>query len=217
VTAQRGLIALAVVAGLAAGILYYVSAQRVAVVVAASDLAAGHALVASDLDVRELPPDVVPVGAIRDGGSVIGRSARGPIFKGQLLLSDALAASPAAFESGVVIPTGSHALAIPVDAAHALGGAVLPGSRVDVISVPVAGRAPAGRPTELLVRAALVVDVRGEQGGAFERHPVARQQGTAPRDRLGSVVIAVGPAAELAIADRIPTSTFVLALAPAGP
>ncbi len=211
-TAQRGLVMLALVSGLAAGVLYWSAAQRVGIVVAASDLSAARAIVPSDLEMRELPPDTLPAGAIRDVASAVGRSPRGPIWKGQLLLADALQASPAAFEGGVTIPTGYHAVAIPVDAAHALGGAVVPGSRVDVLAVPAPGRAPAGRSTELLVRAALVLDVRGEQGLAFERHPT--RQGTAPRDRLGSVVIAVTLSAELAIADRIPASTFVLALAP---
>jgi len=217
VTAQRGLIVLAVVAGLVAGALYWAATQRVAVVVAAADLPGDRPIAAGDLGVRDLPPDVLPAGALRDTGAAVGLTPRGPIWKGQLLLADALAAAPAAFASGIAIPTGYHALAIPVDAAHALGGAVVPGSRVDVISVPIAGRAPAGRSTELLARAALVLDVRGEQGAAFDRHPASRQQGTAARDRLGSVVIAVGPTMELALADRIPSSTFVLVLAPDAP
>jgi Flp pilus assembly protein CpaB len=216
VTAQRGLTALAIAAGLAAAVLYWAGAQRVGIVVAASDITAGRALASSDLETRELPPDALPVGAIRDVSSAVGRSPKAPMWKGQILLADALASSPAAFESGVTVPSGYHAVAIPVDAAHALGGAVLPGSRVDVISVPIQGRAPAGRTTEMIARAALVIDVRGEQGGAFERHAAIRP-GSIPRDRLGSVVIAVGPQVELAIADRIPSSTFVLVLAPDRP
>ncbi|MBM4433998.1 MAG: hypothetical protein FJ028_02605 [Chloroflexi bacterium] len=47
-------------------------------------------------------------------------------------------------------------------------------------------------------------------GGPFERERATRA--TVMRDRLGSVVIAVGPAAEMWIADRIATSTFVVAL-----
>ena len=216
-TAQRGLIALAIAAGIVAGALYWVATQRVPVVIAATDLAAGRAISSSDLDVRDLPPDALPAGTLRDRGAAIGLTPRGPIWKGQLLVGEALAAAPAAFAGGVAIPTGYHAIAIPVDAAHALGGAIATGSRVDVIAVPVQGRAPAARSTELVARAALVVDVRGEQGLAFERSDRTRQQGTAPRDRLGSVVIAIGPSVEVALAERIPTSTFVLVLAPDRP
>ncbi len=216
-TAQRGLIAFAIVAGLVAGALYWLAVQRVPVAVAASDLPAGRAIAAGDLEMRDMPADLLPAGTIREAGAAVGRSLRGPLWKGQLVLSDGLASAPAAFDGGVPIPVGYHAVAIPVDAAHALGGAIVPGSRVDVIAVPAGGRAPAGRSTELLVRAALVLDVRGEQGGAFDRHPALRGQGASVRERLGSVVIAVGPWAEMAVADRIPTSTFVLVLAPEGP
>ena len=203
---------LAVAAGLVAGILYYAGAQRVGVVVAAVDIAPGRAVAEADLDVRSLPPDALPPGALTELASAVGRFARSPVSKGQLVLAGSLATSPAAFETGVVLPTGYRAVAIPVGAAQALGGAVIPGSRVDVIAVPMQGRAPAGRSTELVAPAALVVDVRGEQGGSFERERATGQRATAIRDRLGSVVVAVGPAAEMWIADRIATSTFVLAL-----
>lgn len=203
---------LAVAAGLVSGLLYYAGAQRVAVIVAAVDLVPGRAISERDVESRALPPDALPPGAITESASVIGRFPRAPLWKGQLVLATAISASPAAFDTGIAIPTGHRAVAIPVSAAHAVGGAVIPGSRVDVIAVPLQGRAPAGRGTELIAQGALVVDVRGEQGGPFDRHPAARQQATAIRDRLGSVVIAVGPVAEMWIADRIATSTFVIAL-----
>lgn len=211
-TMQRALIALAVAAGTLAGILYYVGAQRVGAVVAAADLVPGRAIAASDLEVRALPPDGLPAGAITDVASAVGRFPRGPVWKGQLLLAPGLAASPASLDTGISLPTGYRAVAIPVNAAQAVGGAIVAGSRVDVIAVPVQGRAPAGRTAEMIAQAALVVDVRGEQGGAFDRPVLARQAATAVRDRLGSVVIAVGPTAEMWIADRIATSTFVIAL-----
>lgn len=211
---QRGLVALAVAAGLIAGVLYWIGTQRVTVVVAAADLAAARALTLADLDTREVPPDARPPGALSDPASAAGRFMRGPLWKGQVILADALSDSPAAFDGVFTIPTGYRAVAVPVDAAHALGGAVVPGSRVDVISVPVQGRAQAGGVTELLAPAVLVIDIRGEQGGPFERRPAASRTATAVRERIGSVIVAVGPAAELRIADRMGSSTFVLALVP---
>jgi pilus assembly protein CpaB len=203
---------LAVAAGLVAGILYHAGAQRASVVVAAVDLAPGRAIVEADLELRSLPPDALPAAAVTDLASAVGRFTRSPLSRGQLVMTSSLASSPASFDTGVVVPTGYRAVAIPVNAGQALGGAVIPGSRVDVIAVPVQGRAPAGRTTELVAPAALVVDVRGEQGGAFERDRGTSTRSTTIRDRLGSVVVAVGPAAEMWIADRIATSTFVLAL-----
>jgi Flp pilus assembly protein CpaB len=210
VSTQRGLTIVAVAAGIVAGIVYYASAQRVPAVVAAADLAPGRAIAAADVEVRAFPSDALPAGVLGDTALAVGRFVRAPISRGQLLLAASVAASPAAFDSGVALPTGHRAVAIPVSAAHAVGGAVIPGSRVDVIAVPVQGRAPTGRGTELIVQAALVIDVRGEQGGPFERERSARS--SAIRERLGSVVIAVGPTAEMWIADRIATSTFVIAL-----
>lgn len=216
-TARRALVALAVVAGLAAGILYQMAAQRTGLVVAAVDISAARPLGPADIEVRQVPPDARPAGALTDASSAIGRFAKVPIWKGQLVVADAIAASPASFETGVAIPTGYRAVAVPVDAAHAVGGAIVAGARVDVIAVPEASRAAAGRVTEIVAPAALVIDVRGDQGGPFERHPSGPRPGTTPRERLGSVVVAVGPAAEMRIAERIGSSTFVLALVPDRP
>jgi Flp pilus assembly protein CpaB len=212
VNPQRALILVAIAAGLTAGILYHAGTQRISVVVAGSDLSPGRAIEASEMELRGLPPDALPPGALTDPAAAVGRYPRAPIWKGQLLLASALAASPGAFAAGIALPTGHRAVAIPVSAAHAVGGAVVPGSRVDVIAVPVQGRAPAGRATELIAQAALVVDVRGEQGGPLEDRSSRRERSGAVRDRLGSVVIAVGPTAQMWIADRIATSTFVIAL-----
>lgn len=216
-TQQRIFVALAIAAGLIAGVLYWSGARRVSVVVAAADLRAARALALSDLETRQVPPDTLPQGALADPSAAAGRYPRAPIFKGQLILAPALAEAPAAFDGGIAIPTGYRAVAIPVEVGHALGGAVLPGSRVDVIAVPVPGRAQPDRATELLVSAALVLDVRGEYGGSFEHHSAGTRSATAGRERLGSVIVAVGPVAELRVAERIGSSSFVLALVPDRP
>jgi hypothetical protein len=106
-----------------------------------------------------------------------------------------------------------RAVALPVSsAAQAVGGAIVPGARVDVIAVPVAGRAPAGRTAESLLQAAMVLDVRSETGSPFGPVPA---KGTVPSlgERIGSVVVAIDPLDEVRFADRIATSTFVLVLA----
>lgn len=208
--AQRALTVVALAAGALAGAVYYLSAQRVPAVVAAADLVPGRAISAADVEVRAFPADAVPAGALAEPAAVVGRYVRAPIWRGQLVLAAGVVAAPAAFGSGIALPTGYRAVAIPVGAANAVGGAILPGARVDVIAVPLPGRAPAGRATELIVRSALVVDVRDEQGGALERGRPSKS--VAVRERLGSVVIAVAPNAQMWIADRIATSTFVIAL-----
>lgn len=213
---RRALLALSLIAGLVAGSLYFVGSHRIGVIVAAQHLSPGRAIGPNDLEMRWLPADAIPTGAITDTATALGRYPRAPMWPGQLVLAGTIAPTNAIFDSGLTPPTGYRAVAIPVAAEHALGGAIAPGARVDVIAIPAVGRAPEGQATELLVEAALVIDVRGEQGGPFERERPA-SPGIATRERLGSVVIAVGPSQELIVADRIATSSFVLVLVPERP
>ena len=210
---QRTLLAVALVCGAMAGIIYYASLQRVSVVVAAHGLDADRPVAAADIVLRELPPDAVPAGAVRTFDDAIGRVPRAPLWAGQILIAPALGAGAAAFHSGLVPPAGQRALAIPVTPAQAVGGALVAGAHVDVIAVPVSGRAPAGRATELVATNVTVLDVRGENGGPIA--PAASiRQGTAALERLGSVVVSISPSDELRVADRIATSTFVLVFIP---
>ncbi len=205
---RRPLLAVALVCGLLAGGLYLAAAQRVTVVVAARDLDAQRALVADDLATRAFPVDAVPEGTLDDVARAVGRIPRAPLGRGQLVLASAVAERPAAFASGLVPPHGTRAIAIPVGPVQALGGTVSPGARIDLVAVPVAGRAPAGRVVELAASGALVLDVRSESGAAL-----VSARAAASRERIGSVVVAIPVADELRLAERIATSTFVLVLA----
>ena len=109
----------------------------------------------------------------------------------------------------MTLPSGLRAVALPVSAAQAVGGALVPGARVDILAVPLLGRAPAGRTTELLAQSALVLDVRAETGAPYGA--TAGRTGLVTAERIGSVVVAIAPTEELRFADRIATSTFVLA------
>ncbi len=210
--ARRSLLALALIAGFVAGAVYFVGAQRVAMVVAARDVAAIRPLTAQDLDVRSVPPDVLPPGALSRLEDAIGRFPMTPLWQGQPLVAQALADDAAVFHTGLTLRPGERAIAIPVAAVGAVGGAISPGARVDVLAVPLIGRAPAGRTVELLAADALVLDVRAESGAPY----VPRSQDGAPAfDRVGSVIIAITPADEIRFADRIATSTFVLAFSSA--
>lgn len=210
---QRVLLAIALLCGAVAGTIYYTSVQRVTIVVAANSLDADKPIASADVALIELPPDAVPSGALRSTGDAIGRVPRAPLWPGQILVAPALSAGAAAFHSGLVPPSGQRAVAIPVTPSQAVGGALVAGAHVDVIAVPVSGRAPAGRVTELVAANATVLDVRGENGGPFVPAGAGRASGVAV-DRLGSVVVALAPGDELRVADRIATSTFVLVFIP---
>jgi pilus assembly protein CpaB len=210
VIARHWLIALAVAAGCLASGLYVLATQRADVVVVSRDVELPRPLTRDDLEVRTVSAELAPPEAAQRIEDVIGLVPRMPLIRGQIILSRALASELADFRSGLALATGLRAIAIPVSAVNAIGGAIVPGSRVDVLAVPVLGRAPGGRTAELLAAAATVLDVRGESGAAFvSREP---RSGVVATERVASVVIAIAAAEEVRFADRIATSTFVLAL-----
>lgn len=210
---RRWLVGLALVSGVVAGGIYHAAVARTEIVVAARDIAVPRPLAPEDLEVRSVAAEIAPATAARRVEDVLGLVPKVPLFRGQLILSHALAVELADLRAGVALPTGYRAVAIPVDAVGAVGGAVVPGARVDVLAVPMLGRAPAGRTTELLATGATVLDVRGESGAPLVvRDPKAA---AGMSDRIASVVIAIAAVDEVRFADRIATSTFVLALASA--
>lgn len=180
--------------------------------VAAHDIPMIRPLTPSDVEVRSVPPDALPVGAIANIDDVIGRVPRGPVWRGQPFVLQGLSNDAAVFHTGLALHPGERAIAIPVVAVSAVGGTVSPGARVDVLAVPVIGRAPAGRTVELLAAEALVLDVRSESGAPYVPQP---RDGAFAAERIGSVVIAISPSDEIRFADRIATSTFVLAFSSA--
>lgn len=206
--ARRSLIVLALVAGLTAGALYFIGTQRTAMVVASRDVAVIRPLTADDLEMRSVPPDALPPGALSSVDDAIGRVPTSPLFQGQPLVARALADDTAIFHTGLTLRPGERAIAIPVMAVNAVGGSISPGARIDVLAVPLLGRAPAGRGVELLAADALVLDVRTESGAPYV--PRAHDSAFA-NERIGSVIIAIAPADEVRFADRIATSSFVLA------
>ncbi|MEP6693764.1 MAG: Flp pilus assembly protein CpaB [Chloroflexota bacterium] len=210
--ARRSILILALVAGGIAGALYYIGAQRVGMVVAARDIAVIRPLTVEDLEVRSVPPDALPQGAISSIDDAVGRVPAAPLWRGQALVGQALGDDAAVFHTGLTLRPGERAVAIPVVAVNAVGGAIAPGARVDVLAVPLVGRAPAGRTVELLAAEALVLDVRSESGGPYLSQ---KRDGAFAPERIGSVIIAISPSDEIRFADRIATSTFVLAFSSA--
>ncbi|MGH2472364.1 MAG: Flp pilus assembly protein CpaB [Candidatus Limnocylindria bacterium] len=210
---RRALFVLALAAGLLAGTLYYLGAQRSPVVIAARDLDATHPLVAEDLAILSIPADAVPAGALADPSGALGKVPRAPLWRGQVVLGPALSDQAASFHTGLALPKGMRAVALPVSsAAQAVGGAIVPGVRVDVIAVPVVGRAPGGRTVELLLQDTMVLDVRSETGSPYGA-AISKGPISSLGERIGSVVVAIDSLDEVRVADRIVTSTFVLVLA----
>ena len=209
-TLRHWFIVIALGSGVLAAALYYGATQRAAVVTVARDIDVPRPLSREDLELRAVSADLVPAEAIATIDDAIGLVPRTPLLRGQIVIARGLAAELTDLRGGLALNLAQRAVALPVTAMNAVGGAVVPGSRVDVLSVPIIGRAPAGRTVELLAAAALVLDVRGESGAAFSPRDTKT---TLSADRIASVVVAIPAADEMRFADRIATSTFVLALA----
>ncbi len=210
---RRFAFAVALACAAIAGLAYYADARRVPVVVAARAIASESTLSADDLTVADLPPAAVPRDAIAAAAEAVGRTVRTALAPGQLVLASTFEGEPG-FRSGIVTPPGWRAVALPASPATALGGAVAPGMRVDVVAVPIAGKAPANRLVERLGSQLLVLDVRSEPGGPYSE-PGATGRGSAlVNARLGSLVVAIPPQDDLRFAERIATSTFIVFRSP---
>lgn len=210
--ARRWFIAVALAGGALSGALYYGATQRAAIVLAARDVDVPRPLAREDLETRSISADLVPSDAVVAIEDAIGLVPRAPLLRGQILITRGLAAELTDLRTGTALTASQRAVALPVTALNAVGGAVAPGCRVDVLSVPVLGRAPAGRTVEMLATSLLVLDVRAESGAAFT---VRDAKASFSADRIASVVVAIPATDEMRFADRIATSTFVLALASA--
>jgi pilus assembly protein CpaB len=205
---RRALIALAIATGSLSAALYFTATQRADVVVMARDVDEPRPLAADDVEVRTIAAELAPPDALRSIDDVIGLTPRAPMLRGQLVLERAVAAELVELRGWPLGPT-FRALALPVRAVDAVGGALVPGSRVDVLAMPIAGRGPADRTAEVLLTDAAVLDIRTESGAAYAMRD---SKSGVIVDRLAAVVIAVRAVDEARIADRLSTSTFAFAL-----
>ena len=119
----------------------------VPVVVAAADIAAGATVRAADLSVRRWPSELAPAGALADPAGADGRVLVGAARSGEAI-TDVRLAGPAAALGGT-----AGSAAVPVRLADAGVAALLvPGSRVDVVTVG----AQSGEPVVLATAAGVL-------------------------------------------------------------
>lgn len=111
----------------------------VSVVVAAHDVTAGATLSLADLAVREWAPDLVPAGVLRDVAAVEGRVLVGAARAGEALTDVRLVGAALAAQ----LQGSPDVAAVPVRLADADVAALLvPGSRVDVVTVGASADEP---------------------------------------------------------------------------
>lgn len=138
--AAAGLLAVLAVAFLAAP---GVAPVGTPVLVAARDLAPGVALGPTDVAVRTVPPDLVPLGALGEPAAVAGRQVVGGVRAGEPL-TDVRLLGPVAAVAAAGVP---DAAGVPVRLADAGVAALLvPGARVDLVAAGAEGDGLPGAP-----------------------------------------------------------------------
>lgn len=164
-------------------------------VVAAHDLSPGTVLSPEDVDLRSLPKVAVPAGALRETGSVTGRTLAGAARSGEPI-TDVRLVGPA----NTRLTTGeSGTVAVAVRLADPGVATLLrPGSHVDVIAAGRrTGDAPEGRRPGVVVSDVTVVTVRdaaGDSGASRKLVVLAVPRASAPRVAAASLDGAVAVA-----------------------
>lgn len=130
----RRAVAIALVAIAAAQLLFGAAREDPAVLVFARDVAPGAALTADDVELRRLPADAVPAGALRDADLVDGQLLAAAAASGEVVTSTRLVGPDLAAALVADEPEGEAFSMVPVPVAEA---DVIPllthGARVDVV------------------------------------------------------------------------------------
>lgn len=142
---------LALVAGLVAAALVFIAlsnssdddkgttvspgVQLAPVVVAAVDMAAGDTIDETDLEVRQIPVDLVLTGSYSEADTLIGETTSVPVAAGEQLLPAKIGTPIEGEGIGYVLEPGRRAVGISADEVRAAGGHLLPGDRVDLLSI----------------------------------------------------------------------------------
>lgn len=102
--------------------------EQIEVCVATRDIAPGETVSSSDIMMRLWVTDLLPQGATKASGDVVGKTASSSIMAGEVVLEQRFNN----VESLIDVPDGMTALSIPVKSVQAVGGAVGAGMSVDL-------------------------------------------------------------------------------------
>lgn len=105
------------------------------VVVAARPLEPGSALGPDDVKLVRWPADALPEGSFTDTEELLGRGLVRAVSPNQAILESELAGPGSGLGLSLSIPEGMRAVSVKVDEVVGVAGFVLPGTRVDVVSI----------------------------------------------------------------------------------
>jgi Flp pilus assembly protein CpaB len=222
--ARRGVYAaIFLVAALGAAALVYFAQPRNGIVRATVDIAVQTPITAEMVELVLVSPADTPANAARSVDAVVGRYASLPVLAGQDVDLRTLETNPGqrAFGFGAPLEAGQVAFALQVEPGQALGGALAPGARVDIVAVPNALKTQGGGTGDgdtpsavVLGQGIMVLALRTPEGQPLTDPPESTRGGVVVPPKLGAVVVAI-PAARLSeFAEAALSSTFYLALSP---
>ena len=213
-------------AGLVAGGVYLFAQPRAEIVRATVDVPVLTQITSDMVETIRVSPADAPAEAARSADEVVGTYAALPILAGETVDRRALERTPGerALGFGAPLAGGQVAFALPVDPSQAVGAALAPGARVDVIAVPnalktgLATGASASPPaTQVMGQGLLILALRTADGQPLTSGSTAASgAGSLVAPKLGSVVIAIPAASEADFATAATASTFYLALSQPG-
>jgi pilus assembly protein CpaB len=220
--ARRGVyLAFFLFAALGASALVYFAQPRNGIVRASTDIPVLTPITADMVQIVSVSPAEAPANAARRVEDVVGKYASVPILAGQDVDVRILETNPGqlTFGFGAPLEAGQVAFAIPVEPGQAVGGALAPGARVDIVAVPNALKtltSGTDSPSAVLLGQGLIVlTIRTPEGRQLSDEPASDTARAVIPPKLGSVVVAI-PAARLSeFAEAALSSTFYLALSPA--
>lgn len=102
--------------------------EQIEVCVARRDISAGEKVEAGAIETKLWVADLLPVNAARSTEEVVGRTATSPVLSGEVVSLSRFGEVSRAID----VPEGYAALSVSAKTVQAVGGAVAPGTRVDV-------------------------------------------------------------------------------------
>lgn len=135
--------------------------QRVRVVVAKQDIPQRAVVKETMLDMKEVPTDVLPAGAITDMASVVDRPASVPIQQGDILTDKKVLVNPRMAGFTGMIPDNCRAMSISISDVTGVAGFARPGDYVDVMVVSKGNEKVSG---EILLQNILLLGINKTGG-----------------------------------------------------
>ncbi|MGE5673463.1 MAG: Flp pilus assembly protein CpaB [Mycobacterium leprae] len=162
---------LALVAG---GFAYNRVFRTVPALAMLQDQPAGVALTADMVKVIRIPASGLPPQALYGPGQIGGKYAAVPLLAGQILSARQISATPPVADPYTTLTPQQRIISVPVRQELALGGALRPGDRVDVVA---AWPAQESKPStvEVLASAVPIVDLRNSAATSIT---AAKKDGT---------------------------------------